>query len=98
MRFDVDESTTTLSELLEWAGMRPGRGAAKRRMWIADTSMTLCRISRQHSPARPDAVSARNPYLDPFDRMLGAQAMEESCVILSRDPHLGVYDVDVVRA
>ncbi len=36
MRFDVDESTTILSELLEWAGMRPGCGAAKRRMWIAD--------------------------------------------------------------
>ena len=37
-------------------------------------------------------------HLDPFDRMLVAQAMEESCVILSRDPHLGAYDVDVVRA
>ena len=70
--------------------------------------MTLCRMSRQHSPARRDAFSARHSYLDPFDRMLVyldpfdrmlvAQAMEESCVILSRDPQLGAYDVDVVRA
>ena len=39
-----------------WAGTRPGRGNAKGRMWIARaTSMTLCRMSRQHSPARRDA-------------------------------------------
>ena len=35
--------------------------------------------------------------LDPFDRMLVVQAMEDG-VILSREPQLGAHDIDVVRA
>lgn len=35
---------------------------------------------------------------DPFDRMLVAQAVEESCAIVSRDRELASYGVNVVRA
>ena len=30
--------------------------------------------------------------------MLVVQAMEDGCVIVSREPKLGAYDIDVVRA
>ena len=37
-------------------------------------------------------------HRDPFDRMLVAQAVEESCAIVSRDRELARYGVNVVRA
>lgn len=35
---------------------------------------------------------------DPFDRMLVAQAMQENLTLLTRDPRVGPYGVDTMRA
>lgn len=35
-------------------------------------------------------------HRDPFDRMLVAQAQEDDCVLLTADPKLSAYDVEVV--
>ncbi|MGI9016210.1 MAG: type II toxin-antitoxin system VapC family toxin [Euzebya sp.] len=36
-------------------------------------------------------------HRDPFDRMLVAQAQEEGLRIVTRDPAIAAYDVDVLR-
>ncbi len=35
----------------------------------------------------------RGPRQDPFDRMLGAQALAENVALVSRDPHFDLYAV-----
>lgn len=35
-------------------------------------------------------------HRDPFDRMLVAQALVESCVLVSADPRLSAYDVEIL--
>ncbi len=35
---------------------------------------------------------------DPFDRMLVAQAMQENLTLLSRDPRMAPYGVDILHA
>ena len=51
-------------------------------------------------PIRPAHVyrveTLPGPHRDPFDRLLVAQALEERLVLVSGDPQLAGYDVDVV--
>lgn len=35
-------------------------------------------------------------HRDPFDRMLVAQALVESCVLVSAEPRLSAYDVEIL--
>ena len=41
---------------------------------------------------------ARTDHRDPFDRLLVAQAQVESLPVLTADPQIGLYDVEVVPA
>jgi PIN domain nuclease of toxin-antitoxin system len=45
-----------------------------------------------------DAVTLPALHADPFDRMLVAQARAESLTILTADPWIARYDVEIVRA
>lgn len=36
-------------------------------------------------------------HRDPFDRMLVAQAIIEKLTLVSRDPSIALYDVDVLK-
>lgn len=62
---------------------------------IADSGFDVLPVRWAHARRIADLPPH---HLDPFDRMLAAQAMEEGCVILSRDPQLGAYDVNVLPA
>ena len=62
---------------------------------IADSGFDVLPVRWAHARRIADLPPH---HLDPFDRMLVAQAMEEGCIVPSRDPQLGAYDVDVVRA
>jgi PIN domain nuclease of toxin-antitoxin system len=44
------------------------------------------------------AASLPRHHDDPFDRVLVAQALSESLVLVSRDPKLDPYDVKLLRA
>jgi PIN domain nuclease of toxin-antitoxin system len=37
-------------------------------------------------------------HRDPFDRMLIAQALQEGCTLVSRDPNMALYNVPVIEA
>ncbi len=45
-----------------------------------------------------EAVSLPPHHADPFDRMLVAQARAESLTLLTADPWIARYDIDIVRA
>jgi PIN domain nuclease of toxin-antitoxin system len=45
-----------------------------------------------------EAVALPPHHTDPFDRMLVAQAREESLPLLTADPWVARYDVEIVRA
>lgn len=45
-----------------------------------------------------EAVTLPPHHADPFDRMLVAQARAEGLTLLTADPWLARYDVDIVRA
>jgi PIN domain nuclease of toxin-antitoxin system len=59
---------------------------------VRDSGFTPLQISAQHA-----ITAARLPpiHRDPFDRMLVAQAIEESLPLVTRDPQCQRYDVDV---
>jgi PIN domain nuclease of toxin-antitoxin system len=60
---------------------------------IADYGFMPLPVTVEHA----DAVRALPPHhRDPFDRMLVAQARLERLTLVSRDPALRVYDVDVI--
>ena len=44
------------------------------------------------------AAALPNHHHDPFDRMLVAQASRLDAVVVSRDPLLAAYDVQILRA
>ena len=45
-----------------------------------------------------DAVSLPPHHADPFDRMLVAQARTERMALMTADPAIARYDVDIVKA
>lgn len=73
----------------------PGEAAA----WFAARVRALgfgtLAISATHALA---AASLPNIHRDPFDRMLVAQAQVEGLLLVSRDPAMRKYAVNVLRA
>lgn len=60
---------------------------------VVDSGFEPLAIESHHSWL---AGSLPAHHRDPFDRMLVAQAVIEDLVIVSRDPNLGLYDVDML--
>jgi PIN domain nuclease of toxin-antitoxin system len=60
---------------------------------IADYGFSALPVTIEHT----DAVRALPPHhRDPFDRMLVAQARGEGLTLVSRDPALRAYDVELL--
>jgi PIN domain nuclease of toxin-antitoxin system len=61
----------------------------------AEHGFTSLDISARHAVA---AAHLPQPYGDPFDRMLVAQAQLESLTLVTRDPVFDNYAVQVLKA
>ncbi|WP_433301216.1 type II toxin-antitoxin system VapC family toxin [Actinoplanes sp. CA-030573] len=61
---------------------------------VRDSGFRLLAITADHGIA-----AARLPanHRDPFDRMLIAQARAENLTLVTRDPEIGKYDVDILK-
>jgi PIN domain nuclease of toxin-antitoxin system len=73
----------------------PERPAEYVAMYLRQTRTTPLPISVDHGAHVADLPPH---HRDPFDRLLIAQAMLERLPILTADPQIGKYDVDVIDA
>lgn len=62
---------------------------------VVDSGFQLLSITAQHASL---AASLPRHHLDPFDRMLIAQALVEGLTLVTRDPAIGRYEVPTFRA
>ena len=62
---------------------------------LTATRFTTLAITAEHAVA---AGSLPLHHRDPFDRMLVAQAKHERLTLVTRDPRLGRYDIDILAA
>jgi PIN domain nuclease of toxin-antitoxin system len=62
---------------------------------LVATRTTALAIEHEHALR---VASLPPHHRDPFDRLLVAQAQMEGLPLLTADPHLAAYDIEVIRA
>jgi len=80
------------STIKQAAGKLPGPADLAER--VRDMGFQELPVSHTHA-----IVAGRLPpyHRDPFDRMLVAQAVTEGVTLVSRDPSIALYDVEVLK-
>jgi PIN domain nuclease of toxin-antitoxin system len=73
----------------------PVRPAQYVATYLGQTRTTELAITAEHGAYVADLPSH---HRDPFDRLLIAQALVERLPILTADPQIGRYDVEVIQA
>jgi len=91
---DIFLSPVSLWEITikQVAGKLPGPADLAER--VRDMGFQELPVSHTHA-----IVAGRLPpyHRDPFDRMLVAQAVTEGVTLVSRDPSIALYDVEVLK-